>query len=102
MSDSEFLSLTEAAGMAGISTGVLRRLAEAGTVSWSEVPGDPRRRKLFRRTDIEALRAKIEQGFEVASSNPPKRARKPRGLVSDEEKERWAAREYPSRGLDTV
>jgi len=102
MPDPQFLSLSAAARLAGISPRALQRLAEAGTILSSAVPGDPKGKRVFLRGDIEALRAKIEQGFEVPSEPPKKKRPTSKPLVSDEEKRRWVEREYPREKLWTV
>jgi hypothetical protein len=103
MPGAEFPPLAAAARLVGIPPSALARLAASGAIPSAEIPGDPKHKRVFREADLRELREKIKQGFEVPA--PPHASRAPKRskpLVSDEEKQRWGSRRYPTDKLNNV
>ena len=65
MTAPRFLTLTEAAKVSGLDKTTLRRLADRGRVPTAKMPEANGRRgwRLFRRSDMEALKRRIEERF---------------------------------------
>lgn len=63
MKRERYLKLNDAADAAGLSPDELRYRARKGLVPSGYVPGDVRRLRRFRRSDMEAIRRQIEETF---------------------------------------
>ena len=68
MKPAEFLRLGKAAELAGLEPEILAGMARRGIVASTRTPGNGKGHRLYRRSDMQALRRSIEAGFEL---NPP-------------------------------
>ena len=74
----DYLKPKDAAAVAGITVEQLRWRARKGDIACSQMPGSGKGLRLFRRTDCEAIRRQIEDGFRASEEGQQEAAERKR------------------------